>query len=110
MSTARAEFFDQVTHRIIADLDRGVRPWIKPWAGGASVSISTTNIRPNEPLSAHRIPVYKPLHFSVPAPIFLKLPLGKISPNTVRRQFIFPRDVDHFVTNYQQGIPAVIIF
>lgn len=36
MSTLRAEFFDQITGGIVAQLEKGVRPWVKPWSGGQS--------------------------------------------------------------------------
>jgi len=28
----RADIYARVTNRIIADLERGVRPWMKPWS------------------------------------------------------------------------------
>ncbi len=31
-SNLRSDLFTRVTNRIIADLERGVRPWIKPWS------------------------------------------------------------------------------
>lgn len=41
MRMARAEFFQQFTDKIIADLDCGVRPWEKPWtANGGSPSVA----------------------------------------------------------------------
>lgn len=30
-STARPDVYSRITDRIIADLERGVRPWLKPW-------------------------------------------------------------------------------
>jgi antirestriction protein ArdC len=34
MAIVRREFFDQVTNGVIAQLDQGVRPWVRPWTGG----------------------------------------------------------------------------
>lgn len=31
---ARTDIYERITGTIIADLDRGVRPWTKPWSGG----------------------------------------------------------------------------
>jgi antirestriction protein ArdC len=33
---ARADLYTRVTEKIIADLNQGVRPWIKPWSAGRS--------------------------------------------------------------------------
>lgn len=33
-TTPRADVYARVTDRIIADLEKGVRPWLKPWSGG----------------------------------------------------------------------------
>jgi antirestriction protein ArdC len=33
-SPARADVYNRVTGRIIADLENGVRPWLKPWSAG----------------------------------------------------------------------------
>jgi antirestriction protein ArdC len=33
---ARADLYMRVTEKIIADLNQGVRPWIKPWSAGRS--------------------------------------------------------------------------
>ena len=31
---SRSDIYERITGTIIADLDRGVRPWTKPWSGG----------------------------------------------------------------------------
>jgi hypothetical protein len=31
MQTERADIYTRVTHQIIAELEKGVRPWLKPW-------------------------------------------------------------------------------
>src|SRR5688572_11701223 len=31
--TGRADVYTRVTDKIIADLEQGVRPWMKPWSG-----------------------------------------------------------------------------
>jgi antirestriction protein ArdC len=33
-NTSRADIYARITDRIVADLETGVRPWIKPWSGG----------------------------------------------------------------------------
>ena len=33
-ATSRAELYSRVTERVIADLEKGVRPWLKPWSAG----------------------------------------------------------------------------
>ena len=30
-STSRADVYSRITGKIIADLEQGVRPWMKPW-------------------------------------------------------------------------------
>ena len=32
--SARPDLYARVTDAIVADLERGVRPWIKPWTSG----------------------------------------------------------------------------
>ena len=32
--TSRADLYSRVTERVIADLEKGVRPWLKPWSAG----------------------------------------------------------------------------
>jgi len=33
-SNQRSDLYGRVTERVVADLERGVRPWLKPWTGG----------------------------------------------------------------------------
>jgi antirestriction protein ArdC len=33
-SNQRSDLYSRVTERVVADLERGVRPWLKPWTGG----------------------------------------------------------------------------
>jgi antirestriction protein ArdC len=33
-ATSRTELYSRVTERVIADLEKGVRPWLKPWSAG----------------------------------------------------------------------------
>lgn len=33
-SAARQNVYGRVTDKIVADLEAGVRPWMKPWSGG----------------------------------------------------------------------------
>lgn len=30
----RADVYQKITDRIVAELERGVRPWLKPWSAG----------------------------------------------------------------------------
>ena len=36
-ATSRADLYSRVTERVIADLEKGVRPWLKPWTAGNTV-------------------------------------------------------------------------
>lgn len=47
---SRVDVYTRVTDRIIADLERGVRPWLKPWSAG------NTEGRITRPLRANGIP------------------------------------------------------
>src|SRR5690349_20609160 len=33
-TTSRTDLYSRVTERVIADLEKGVRPWLKPWSAG----------------------------------------------------------------------------
>ena len=35
-SQQRIDVYTRVTERVVADLERGVRPWLKPWTGGST--------------------------------------------------------------------------
>ena len=35
-SNQRSDLYARVTERVVADLERGVRPWLKPWTSGSS--------------------------------------------------------------------------
>ena len=35
--TPRRDCYSEITNAIIADLEKGVRPWTKPWEGGAAI-------------------------------------------------------------------------
>jgi antirestriction protein ArdC len=43
----RADIYSRVTNRIIADLENGVRPWLKPWNTGKVASRITKPLRGN---------------------------------------------------------------
>lgn len=34
-TTSRKDSYTEITNAIIADLEKGIRPWVKPWLGGA---------------------------------------------------------------------------
>src|ERR1700730_10105669 len=38
-----SELYEKVTNQIIADLEKGVAPWVKPWKGGNSGGIMQIN-------------------------------------------------------------------
>ena len=44
---ARADIYSRVTSRIIADLENGVRPWLKPWSTGNTAGPITKPLRGN---------------------------------------------------------------
>jgi antirestriction protein ArdC len=35
-ATTRADLYSRVTEQVIADLEKGVRPWLKPWSAGST--------------------------------------------------------------------------
>lgn len=45
--TARADVYSRVTDRIVADLQRGVRPWMKPWSAEHAAGRITRPLRAN---------------------------------------------------------------
>ena len=47
MTTSRPDLYSRVTDRIIADLERGVRPWLKPWNTGDTSRRMTAPVRHN---------------------------------------------------------------
>jgi antirestriction protein ArdC len=34
-SNQRSDLYTRVTERVVADLERGARPWLKPWTSGS---------------------------------------------------------------------------
>ena len=44
---ARADIYSRVTSHIIADLENGVRPWLKPWSTGNTAGPITKPLRGN---------------------------------------------------------------
>ena len=46
-STSRADLYTRVTDRVIADLEQGVRPWLKPWNAGNTTGRITLPLRHN---------------------------------------------------------------
>jgi len=46
-STPRADLYTRVTERVIAGLDKGVRPWLKPWNAGHTAGRITLPLRHN---------------------------------------------------------------
>jgi len=45
--SVRRDLYQQVTHRIVEDLERGVRPWCKPWNSGRRLASSILPRRHN---------------------------------------------------------------
>ena len=43
----RQDVYSRVTDKIIADLERGVRPWVKPWNAGNAEGKITKPLRSN---------------------------------------------------------------
>jgi antirestriction protein ArdC len=46
-TSSRQDVYSRVTAKIIADLERGVRTWMKPWSGGNTEGRITTPLRHN---------------------------------------------------------------
>ncbi len=46
-TTTRADVYSRVTDRIIADLEQGVRPWLKPWSTDNAAEGITRPLRQN---------------------------------------------------------------
>src|SRR5207245_3699221 len=46
-ATPRADLYTRVTERVIDDLEKGVRPWLKPWKGGYAAGRITLPLRHN---------------------------------------------------------------
>ena len=46
-NTERQDVYTRVTNRIIASLEQGVRPWIKPWDAGHAAGRITRPLRHN---------------------------------------------------------------
>lgn len=47
MTTTRQDIYARVTSRIVADLEKGVRPWLKPWSAGNAEGRITRPLRHN---------------------------------------------------------------
>ena len=45
--TARSDVYARVTEKIVADLERGVRPWMKPWKAEHAAGRITRPLRHN---------------------------------------------------------------
>lgn len=51
----RADVYQKVTDRIVSELERGVRPWLKPWSSGNGEGRILRPLRANgHPLSGHQ--------------------------------------------------------
>jgi len=48
MTNTAINVYARVTEKIIADLQRGVRPWVKPWSGGHTATRVTLPVRHND--------------------------------------------------------------
>lgn len=47
MNTERQDVYTRVTNKIVADLEQGVRPWMKPWNAGNTAGRITRPLRHN---------------------------------------------------------------
>jgi antirestriction protein ArdC len=47
MTTGKTDLYTRVTNRIIADLEQGVRPWLKPWNAEHAAGRITRPLRHN---------------------------------------------------------------
>ncbi|MEY2494309.1 MAG: hypothetical protein QOJ45_801 [Verrucomicrobiota bacterium] len=56
MNTEKQDVFTRITDKIIADLEKGVRPWLKPWDAGNTAGKITRPLRHNgQPYSGIKI-------------------------------------------------------
>lgn len=46
-NASRADIYTRITERIVADLDKGVRPWVQPWRAGYADGRVTRPLRHN---------------------------------------------------------------
>ncbi len=44
----RIDIYARITDRIVADMEKGVRPWMQPWRASNAVGRVTRPIRHNE--------------------------------------------------------------
>lgn len=52
----RVDVYQRITERIVADLERGVRPWVQPWTAGNAAGRVTRPLRHNgEPYSGMNV-------------------------------------------------------
>lgn len=47
MTNGSSDLYTRITEKILADLERGVRPWIKPWSTGSAAGPITRPLRHN---------------------------------------------------------------
>lgn len=43
----KLDVYSRVTSKILADLEQGVRPWVKPWSGGEAAGRIVRPLRGN---------------------------------------------------------------
>ena len=59
----RADIYARITDRIVAELERGVRPWMQPWRLGSGNGSVTRPLRHNGlPYSLSLIHIYRKVH------------------------------------------------
>lgn len=44
---SRTDVYARITERIVADLEKGVRPWVQPWSAGNATGRITRPLRHN---------------------------------------------------------------
>ncbi len=47
VSKPRVDIYAKITDRIVADLEKGVRPWVKPWSAANTAGRITRPLRHN---------------------------------------------------------------
>ena len=47
MNTEKQDVYTRITNKIVADLEQGVRPWMKPWNAGNTAGRITRPLRHN---------------------------------------------------------------
>jgi integrase len=85
MNTERKDVYSRITSQIVASLEQGVRPWIRPWNAEHAAGRITRPLRHNgQPYSGINVLA---LWASALVPTGLELGLGRIGFHTFRHTY-----------------------